>query len=96
MEPRGTTHSEESLLQDIREAMDTQATRRQEATHRRLSEALEQVRRVHEDVRKSLPIVLNSMQSGYSVVGDFGRNRRCAKLSWKLKRLRTLWFDDVG
>ena len=74
MEPRGTTRSEESLLQDIREAMDTQATRRQEATHRRLSEALEQVRRVHEDVRKSLPIVLNSMQSGYSVVGDLGRN----------------------
>ena len=22
--------------------------------------------------------------------------RRCAKLSWKLKRLQTLWFDDVA
>ena len=21
---------------------------------------------------------------------------RCAKLSWKLKRLQTLWFDDVA
>ena len=25
-----------------------------------------------------------------------GRNGRCAKLSWKLKRLQTLWFDDVA
>ena len=74
MEPRDETHSEESLLQDIREAMDTQAQRRREATHRRLSEALKQTLRVHEDVRKSLGIVLNRSQTGYSVVGDLGRN----------------------
>ena len=74
MEPRDETHSEESLLQDIREAMDTQAQRRREATHRRLSEALKQILRVHEDVRKSLGIVLNRSQTGYSVVGDLGRN----------------------
>ena len=24
------------------------------------------------------------------------RTGRCAKLSWKLKRLQTLWFDDVA
>ena len=74
MEPRDEAHSEESLLQDIREAMDTQAARRQDATHRRLSEALKQIHRVHVDVRKSLGIVLNQLQTGYSVVGDLGRN----------------------
>ena len=39
MEPRATVRSEESQLERIRQAMDTQASRRQEATHQRLTEA---------------------------------------------------------
>ena len=54
MEPHAKVRSEESQLKRIREAMDTQASRRQEATHQRLTEAHKHVFRVFEDVQKYL------------------------------------------
>ena len=27
---------------------------------------------------------------------EFPKQRKCANLSWKLKRLQTLWFDGIG
>ena len=54
MKPRAIDRSEEKLLRGIREMMDTQAARRRAETHTRLGEALNQIQRVHEEVRKSL------------------------------------------
>ena len=35
-------------------------------------------------------------QVSASVVARVGDSRKCANLSWKLKRLQTLWFDGIG
>ena len=81
MEPPTGGRSEVSRLQGIREAMDTQASRRQEATHGRLREAHEQIYRVFNDVQKyvreSTAINLNTVQHGYKGVRDTKRT-----LSW--------------
>ena len=53
MKPSELSGSEEDLLKDIRETMDTQATRRRADTHARLEEALKQIQRMHEVTRKS-------------------------------------------
>ena len=42
----------------------------------------------------------NSPQMHYQMLKDPLRtgafHRKCANLSWKLKRLQTLWFDGIG
>ncbi len=82
MESREDAHSEESLLHDIREAMDTLAARRQEATHVRLTKAHEHIFRVFEDVKKfvqkSTGISLDTVRHGFSGVRDTKRT-----LSWR-------------
>ena len=75
MEPHTKTRSEESQLQRIREAMDTQASRRQEATHRRLTEVHELIFRVFEDVQKylreSTGITLETVRHGFGLANRF-------------------------
>lgn len=66
--------SEEDLLQDIRLLMDNQARRRQVATQERVAEALKQVERVHNDVRKTLGFPVIRSQSNWNVSGKLGRN----------------------
>ena len=53
MEPPTAVHSE-AVLQDIIEALGTEAARRQAATTARLSEALKQIQRVHREVLANL------------------------------------------
>lgn len=75
MEPPTGVHSE-AILQDIIEALGTEAARRQAATAVRLSEALKQVQRVHREVLAHLEssgVPLNLSRSGWSVVGGLGR-----------------------
>lgn len=74
MKPPIADPSEEDLLQDIRELMDNQARRRRAATQTRLGEALRQVERVHEMVRKSLGFPVNRRQSSWGVSSKLGRN----------------------
>ena len=82
VERRAKACSEESQLQGIREAMDTEASRRQEATHRRLIEAHEHIFRVFNDVekyvRRSTGVSLDTVRHGFSGVRDTKRT-----LSWK-------------
>ena len=82
MAPRGTARSEASRLEAIREAMDSEASRRQEATHQRLVEAHRNVRRVFNDVekhvRESAGVSLTTVQHGFQDVRDTKRT-----LSWK-------------
>ena len=70
MEPRATVRSEESQLERIRQAMDTQASRRQEATHQRLTEAHQHIFRVFEEAQKflrgSTGITLKTVRHGFS------------------------------
>ena len=84
MARRGSVRSEASRFEAIREAMDTEASRRQEATHRRLVEAHEHVYRVFNDVgrhvRESAGISLNTVRHGFQGVRDTKR-----KLSWQAK-----------
>ena len=54
MAPRGGARSEESRIEAIREAMDTEASRRTAQTHTRLVEAHRQIARVFEDVTRNL------------------------------------------
>ena len=81
MEPRATVRSEESQLERIRQAMDTQASRRQEATHQRLTEAHQYIFRVFEEAQKFLQrstgITLATVRHGFSSVRDTKRT-----LSW--------------
>ena len=79
MTPRTVGRSQEDLRQAIREMMDTGAARRRAETHRRLHEALREVQRVHENVRKSLELPLDVLQSGWSVSGGLGLNT----LGWR-------------
>ena len=62
--------------------MDTQASRRQEATHQRLTEAHKHVFRVFEDVQKYLRettgITLETVRHGFSGVRDTKRT-----ISWR-------------
>ena len=77
MEPQTAADSEEALRRDIRDAMDTRAARRQEESHGRLSEALRQFQRLHDEVRESLKndgVVLNRTQTNCNVIGGTGRN----------------------
>ena len=74
MMPRAVGRSEENLLKDIRETVDTRAARRRADSHARLGEALTQVQRVHEDTRKSLGFPVNRSQSNWNVSGTLGRN----------------------
>ena len=74
MKPRVVGRSEEDLLKDIRETVDTQAARRRTDTHARIGEALKQVQRVHEDTRKSLGFPVSRSQSNWGVSGTLGRN----------------------
>ena len=74
MKPRGMGRSEEELLQGIRETMDTQAARRRTQTHTRLGEALNQIQRVHEEVRKSLDVPVFQRRSNWHVSGEVGSN----------------------
>ena len=82
MEPRSKTRTEETQLERIREAMDTQASRRQEATHQRLTAAHQHIFRVFEDVQKYLRettgITLETERHGFSGVRDTKRT-----LSWR-------------
>ena len=76
MEPRTGVHSE-PVMQDIIEALGTEAAHRQAATAARLSEALKQVQRVHHEVRANLQssgVPLSWTQSSWSVEGGLGRN----------------------
>ena len=74
MKPHVVGHSEEYLLEEIRETMDTQVARRRADTHARIGEALKQIQRVHEETRKSLGFPVNQSQSNWSISGTFGRN----------------------
>ena len=81
MTPRTVGQSREDLRQAIRDMMDTGAARRRAETHRRLHEALREIQRVHESVRKSLELPLGVLQSGWSVSGGLGQNT----LGWREK-----------
>ena len=72
MKPRVTGRSEEDLLKDIRETVDTQAARRRADTHARLGEALKHIQRVHEDARKSLGFPVNQRQSNWNISETLG------------------------
>lgn len=77
MEPPTSNHSEQAILQDIAGMMNTDSLRRSAETHARIAEALERIQRVHESVRLNLREVgvhLNWLQSGYSIVGQTGKN----------------------
>ena len=74
MKPRVVGRSEEDLLKDIRETVDTQAARRRADTHARLGEALKQIQRVHEDTRKFLGFPVNLSQSNWNISETLGRN----------------------
>ena len=76
MEPRTGVQSE-AVLQDIIEALGTEAAHRQAATAARLNEALRQIQRVHEEVRANLGsrgVRLNQTQGSLSVVEGLGHN----------------------
>ena len=76
MEPPTGVHSE-AVLQDIIEALGTEAARRQAATTARLSEALKQIQRVHREVLANLEssrVPLGWSQSNWGVVEGLGRN----------------------
>ena len=73
MEPRNKTHSEESLLQEIREAMDTEAAQRQEATVKRISVALREIFRVDTEVRRLIGGIPISRRSDYRIDGQIGK-----------------------
>ncbi len=76
MKPSTEVHSE-AVLQDIVEALGTEGARRQAATAERLSEALEQIQRVHHEVHANLEsseVPLSCSQSNWSVVEGWGRN----------------------
>ena len=76
MEPPTGVHSG-AVLEDIIEALGTEAARRQAATAARLSEALKQIQRVHHEVRANLEssgVPLGWSQSSWSVVEGLGRN----------------------
>ena len=76
MEPPVAARSE-AVMQDIIEALGTEAERRRAATLARLSEALKQVQRVHAEVRVTLEsrgVPLIWSQSNWSVEGGLGRN----------------------
>ncbi len=64
----------EDDLTAIREMMDTVASQRQAARYERLSEALREIQRVHEDTRRSLGFAMNWRQSGHHVSAESGRN----------------------
>lgn len=76
MEPR-TGARPEAVLQDIIEALGTEAAHRQAATAARLDDALRQIQRVHREVRADLEtsgVPLGWSQGGWSVDGGLGRN----------------------
>ena len=79
MTARAVGRSREELRRDIREMMDTGAARRRAETHGRLQEALREIQRVHDNVRESLELPLDRVQSGWSVSGGLGRNT----LGWR-------------
>ena len=74
IKPRVVGRSEEDLLEDIRETMDTQAARRRADTHARIGEALRQIQRVFEETRKSLGFPVNQSQTSWGISGTLGRN----------------------
>ena len=76
MEPR-TGDRSEAILQDIIEALGTEAARRQAATAARLDQALRQIQRVHHEVSANLEssgVPLGWTQGGWSVAEGLGRN----------------------
>ena len=76
MEPRTGVQSE-AVLQDIIEALGTEAAHRQAATAARLNDALKQIQRVHHEVHANLEssgVPLSWSQGGWSVVEGLGRN----------------------
>ena len=84
MEPRTGVQSE-AVLQDIIEALGTEAAHRQAATAARLNDALKQIQRVHHEVHANLEssgVPLSWSQGGWSVVEGLGRN--------------TLGFSEAG
>lgn len=74
MKPHVSGRSEEELLEDIRETMDTQAARRRAHTYARIGEALNQIQRVHDETRKALGFPVNQSRSNRSISGMLGRN----------------------
>ena len=74
MKPRVIDRSAEDLLQSIRQMKDTRLAWRLAQTHKRLDEALRQLQRVHEEVRKSLELPVHTQQSGWNVSGALARN----------------------
>ncbi len=72
--PRSIERSEEALLKEIRESVDTQAARQQADSHVCLSEALRQVERVHAETGKSLDFPVIQSRSDWNVSAAFGRN----------------------
>ena len=76
MEPRTGIQSE-AVLQDIVDALGTEAAHRQAARAARLDEALKQIQRVLDEVRADLGsrgVTLIRSQGGWSVVEGLGRN----------------------
>ncbi|MYK12435.1 MAG: protein kinase, partial [Acidobacteriia bacterium] len=61
-------------LSAIREIFDTSATRQQYSTHSRISEALDQCRRVHESIPEDLKVPMSISQTACSIEGNVGRN----------------------
>jgi hypothetical protein len=79
MEEHQVGRSAEDDLKAILEVVDTAAERRRVETTKRLSEALQEVRRIHDEVEKTMGGALSLTQSGFGVTGEVGTNT----LSWK-------------
>ena len=74
MKPRMVERSEEDLLKDIRETIDTQVARRRADTHARIGKALDQIQRVYEETGKSIGFPVIQSQSNRVISGMLGRN----------------------
>ncbi len=86
MEPRSLDRSTpEDDLKAIHEVMGTEAVRRRSERENRLNDALNQIQRVCDDMRKLLKFSIRQKQSGFRIVGDLGQNT----LSWVMPG-----FDD--
>ena len=91
-EPRTGDHSEADL-QDIIEALGTDAARRQAATAARLTEALKQIQRVHDEVRVDLE---SSGVPPRSVAVQLERRRRIGKKHTWLRKTGIFRKSSVG
>ncbi len=72
--PRVVEGSEEDLIKDIREIMDTKAAHRRANTHTRIDEALRHIQRVHGAAGKALGFPLSQSRSDWHISGTLGKN----------------------